>query len=291
MYMGIVFACIALFSWGFGDFLIQRSARKFGDVIALFFITAFAGIFLFPFVYRDFFSLLADKDPSILILLFFATAVIFIASILDFEALRIGKISVIEPIYAFEIIVTASLSAFIIQEKLGFVQIALIAILTTGILLVSLKTTAHLKKIRWERGVMYAILATLAMGGVNFLFGVGSRESHPLLVNWFTSFGMAVVLFVYILRTGQFSALKKNFLKHKRLVLGVSLLDNLAWIAFAYSTLSIPIAIATGISESYIALAALLGITFNKEILKPHQYVGLAVTLLAAVSLAFTISE
>ena len=49
-----------------------------------------------------------------------------------------------------------------------------------------------------------------------------------------------------------------------------SFIDNLAWVAFAYATLYVPIAIATGISESYIALAAALGIIINKEKLKKH---------------------
>lgn len=288
-FMGITFAFIALVSWGLGDFLIQRSARKFGDVIALFCVTAFAGIVLFPFVFRDLFSLVASGDPGTIFLLILTTGVIFFASLFDFEALRIGKISVIEPIYAFEIIVTATLSALIIKEQLNYTQMLLVFFVVVGIMLVSLKSFSHLKTIKWEKGVAYAILATLAMGGANFLFGVGSRESHPLLVNWFTSFGMASVLFVYIIKTGKLNILKKDIQKHAPLIFGVSIIDNIAWIAFAYSTLSIPIAIATSISESYIVLAALLGLTLNREKLQSHQYVGLAVTPIAAILLSLTL--
>lgn len=287
--MGIAFAFLALISWGIGDFLIQKSARKFGNIIALFFITAFAGIGLFPFIYQYLFSLSIQGDLGTLLLLLLTTAVIFVASILDFEALRIGKLSVIEPIYAFEIIITAMLSAVIIGEKLNYLQIFLVFILTIGILLVSLKTTAHLKKIKWEKGVAYAILATLAMGSANFLFGVGSRDSHPLLVNWFVSFGIASVLLIYLIRTHRLGMLRDDFKKHTALILGVSFVDNMAWIAFAYSTLSIPIAIATSISESYIIIAALLGLTFNREKLKRHQYIGLALTPIAAILLAVTL--
>ncbi len=287
--MGIGFGFIALVSWGVGDFLIQRSARKFGNVIALFCITAFAGIALFPFVYRDLFSLIAGGDPGTIMLLVLTTAVIFFASLFDFEALRIGKISVIEPIYAFEIIVTASLSALIIGEHLNYLQMLLILFVTIGIILASLKSLSHLKTIKWERGVAYALLATLAMGGASFLFGVGSRESHPLMVNWFTSFGMASVLLIYIIRSGKLALLKNDLQKHAPLILGVSIIDNIAWISFAYSTLSIPIAIATSISESYIVLAALLGLTLNREKLKSHQYVGLAVTPVAAILLSLTL--
>lgn len=289
--MGIVFAFIALISWGVGDFLIQRSARKFGDAIALFFITAFATIVLLPFVYKDVLSLITHRDPATMMVLLLATLVIFFASIFDFEALRIGKISAIEPIYAFEIIITASLGALLIREQLSYVQIMLVACLTGGIILVSLKSMSHLKTMKWERGVLYAVIATIGMGGANFLFGVGSRASNPLLVNWFTSFGMALILTMYLIKKKQFLVVKKDIKKNGPLILGVSVIDNLAWIAFTYSTLTIPIAISTGISESYIALAALLGLTFNKEKLKSHQLVGLGTTLVAAILLAFTLKQ
>ena len=286
---GITFAFIALISWGIGDFLIQRSARKFGDVISLFCITAFASIVLLPFVVGDIISLISEGDRSTFFLLLITTGVILFASLFDFEALRIGKIAVIEPIYAFEIIITAALGALLIREQLSVMQMALIGIITLGIGLISLKSFSHLKTITWERGVAFALLATLAMGGANFLFGVGSRESHPLLVNWFTSFGMASVLFIYMMRTGLLETLRLDLKKYSRLILSVSVIDNIAWVSFAYSTLYMPIAISTGISESYITLAALLGLIVNREKLKKHQYAGLVITPLAAVLLAFTL--
>ena len=286
---GVIFAFIALISWGIGDFLIQRSARKFGDAISLFFITAFAAIVLFPFVITDLFSLVQEGDQGTLLLLLLTTAVILFASLFDFEALRIGKIAVIEPIYAFEIIITATLGSLIIREHLSSTQILLIIAITIGIALVSLKGFAHLKTIKWEKGVVYALLATCAMGGANFLFGVGSRETHPLLINWFTSFGMASVLFVYLFRSGKLGLIKKDLQRYAPLIFSVSIIDNIAWVSFAYSTLTIPIAISTGISESYITLAALLGLIVNREKLKAHQYAGLVVTPVAAVLLALTL--
>ncbi len=63
-------------------------------------------------------------------------------------------------------------------------------------------------------------------------------------------------------------------------------MDNLAWIMYAYSMVLIPIAIATGITESYIALTAMLGIVINKEKLRPHQWVGLALCIVSAIALA-----
>ena len=47
--MGILLAITALIAWGLGDFLIERSARKFGDWVALFYMTSFGAIVLSPF--------------------------------------------------------------------------------------------------------------------------------------------------------------------------------------------------------------------------------------------------
>jgi uncharacterized membrane protein len=67
--------------------------------------------------------------------------------------------------------------------------------------------------------------------------------------------------------------------------------DNAAWIAYSYSTLYIPITIAISISEGYIALAALLGLIFNKEKLNKHQYLGLILAIISAVVLAMITPE
>src|ERR1051325_6628061 len=102
--MGIIFALAALLFWGIGDFLIQRSTRRFGDWIALFFISLLGTVFIFPFIYHD----LSNFDIKSTVL-WTASIIIFLAALLDFEALKIGKISVIEPIYAFEVMITVFL--------------------------------------------------------------------------------------------------------------------------------------------------------------------------------------
>jgi uncharacterized membrane protein len=73
---------------------------------------------------------------------------------------------------------------------------------------------------------------------------------------------------------------------NSRLIVSVGFIDNLAWVAFCYAALYIPIAIAISISESYIVLAALLGMKFNQEKLKSHQKLGLVLTVAAAIILA-----
>jgi uncharacterized membrane protein len=272
--MGLIFTFTALVCWGFGDFLIQKCTRKFGDWLSLFYIAAFVTLGLLPFIYQN------------LISSFHHPLKLFLLLLLDLEALKLGKISVVEPIYAFEISVTAALSVFVIKESLSGGQILLIGSLLIGIILLSIKNFSDLKNVKLEKGIWYAISATVFMGIVNVIFGIGARTTDPLLINWVTSLIMAIAALIYLINKKQTKKIISEFKKNKALILKTVIIDNLAWIAFAYSTLYIPIAITTSISEGYIGLAAGLGLIFNKEKLKAHQFVGLIVVIASVIVLA-----
>ena len=283
--MGIAFAFTALVCWGIGDFLIQKSSRAFGKWAALFFVTATASVVLLPFVYNDIPRVFSMNRG--LIILVVSSLAMFVASLFDFEALRQGKISIVEPIYAFEIPVTGILAALVIGELLSFNQAVMIAGVVIGIFLVSLKSFSNLKHIKLEKGVVLAFLSAIGMGSTNFLFGMGAREVNPLMINWFTSFFVAMITLIYISLHSKRGEIINDWRTNKKLIVAVGLIDNAAWVAYSYSTLFIPITIATGISEAYIALGALLGLLLNKEKLSPHQVFGLLLTVTCAIILAF----
>jgi drug/metabolite transporter (DMT)-like permease len=281
--MGILLAFTAMLAWGVGDFLIQKSTRKFGDWIALFYITAFGSIVLFPFVYQE----IAAAVSVHAVLLFIASFVVLGAALLDFEAFRVGKISVVEPMYALEIPTVATLAAYIIHERLSIPQIFFVTILIIGIFLISIRNFDYFKNFKPEKGIWYALLGAIAMGAANFLFGLGSREINPLMINWFTNIFITFIALIYLISASRLGEVADGFKKNKKFILNVSFLDNLAWVAFSYATLFIPIAIATGLSEGYIALAAGLGLWFNAEKLKRHQWIGLVLALSSVIILSF----
>lgn len=74
--------------------------------------------------------------------------------------------------------------------------------------------------------------------------------------------------------------------KHRSLILCQSMLDTAAWTAYAYAMTLIPIAIATTISETYIAVAVLLGIKVSKERLKSHQKIGVIMAITGVILLS-----
>ncbi|MFH0818844.1 MAG: DMT family transporter [Patescibacteria group bacterium] len=282
--MGLLFAFIALLCWGVGDFMIQRSARKIGSWAAMFFIGLMASIILFPFIYKEIADTLIDGNN--LFLLFTMSVVMLVASWLFFESLRIGKISVIDPILAMELPVTVILALFILREKINLEQGVLIIIIIGSIFLLSVKQFKNLHKIHLEKGVGLAMLAMAGMGIANFFFGVCARETSPLMVVWFTSGFISIVTIITFIAQKRTHELFLNWCENRKLLLSVGFIDNMAWIAFAYSVLYIPIAIATSISESYVIIAAGLGLYLNKERLKKHQIIGLGACVIAVIFLA-----
>src|SRR4051812_16800785 len=115
--IGIALAFVAMLCWGFGDFFIQRATRKIGDWESLFVITFIGAVILLPFVYKDLPALLLRNEKNFMILLACAV-ILFVAALLDFEALKGGKLAVVEPLWSFEIPASAFLAFFILGERL-----------------------------------------------------------------------------------------------------------------------------------------------------------------------------
>ena len=93
MQIGIILIIVTILCWGFGDFFIQKSTRKMGDWESLFIITAFGFVILSPLVLSDIWEIFVDFR-SLLILLV-GGLIMFIAALIDFEALKKGKLAII----------------------------------------------------------------------------------------------------------------------------------------------------------------------------------------------------
>lgn len=287
--LGILFALLALFSWSIGDFSVQRAVRVFGDFKTLLYIGVIGVLSLLPFVYKEVVPLFLSTRG--LVILTLAGVVIFFAALFDFEALKRGKLSVVEPILALELPITIGLSLFFWHESLSAVQYILAGTTFAGILLVvSSKAGKGDTKHIWEKGVILAGAGSVIMGLVNFLVGVSSQTTSPLLTIWYTNLVFSFLCLIYLILKKDLKSIPGDIREKPRELLMVGIFDNAAWIFFAFATFYISISLATTISESYVALAALLGLWVNKEKLERHQLWGVAITV-ASVLFLSAISE
>lgn len=284
--LGILFAIGALLCWAFGDFYIQRTSRKIGIWKSLFFIALIGTLALSPFIADEISAAL--NNPRQLIIMTLAGVVMFFAALFDFEALKQGKFAIIEPILGIELPLTVALSVVFWQEQLSVQQALLIGIVFIGLILTVTINTKHLQyhKRILEKGVILAGLGAIGMGLTNFLAGVASQEVSPLMAYWFISLEILILCLVYLISTKQMSTLIRDYKKHTALILSEGILDNLAWILYMYAVMYIPISIAITISESYIALGVLLGLVINREKLRKHQKLGVALTVIGVIILA-----
>jgi len=277
---------------GFGDFLIQKSSRKMGDWETLFIISFVGVLMLSPFVWGSLVKVFVSDSFTALLILIGCSIVFFIASLLDFESLKIGKISVVEPIWSTEIIVSAFLAYFILSESMGFYEIVLVALLISGLILVSIKEKGKLvfKNFFFEKGVVVAFVASMIMGSANFMIGLGARITDPIVLYFFVSVVCSALCLIYIIYKGLFYRMVTDIRNNFKLVLTMSITDNIAWIAFAVAMSLAPIGIAVAISESYIIISVILGIIISREKLQLHQKVGLIFALFSAITLAVIIT-
>lgn len=284
--LGIILAFVAMLCWGFGDFFIQKSTRKFGDWETLFIITLAGAIILLPFVYKDIPGVFSSFDKRLLLLIASSIILLF-AALFEFESLKQGKLSVVEPIWSMEIPVSAFLAFLLLKETISSLQIILVVSLILSLILVSLRSYHLSKRIWLEKAAFLALLAAFMMGAANFFIGWGSRETSALLAKWFVDASVALIAFIYLYFTKRIHKMELDLKLNKGLLLGMCLLDNSAWVAFGFAMVLTKISIAVALSESYIILTVLLGMFVSKEKLAPHQKFGLAIAIISAIALAY----
>ncbi len=283
--LSLVFAFCAMIFWGIGDSLIQKTTRRIGNLETLAYIGVFSTIMLLPVAIPEF-HLLADSRNLLLVLAL--GLVTFIAALLNFESLKQGKLSVVDVVLEFELPVTIALGFFFFGERLSLVQTGIIVLIFVGIVLIAAKSFRHFVS-RIERGVLIALVGAVFMGMVNFLIATTAKTVSPIMAVWangliFTS----ICLVVMIRREGLYKFIN-NGRQFKWLIIAMGFADTLAWMSYSFSVLKQKISLITAITESYPAVAMFIGVYFNKERIRWHQYLGALLALTASFLLAITI--
>ncbi len=279
---GVFLSLVALVAWGVGDFLIQRTTRLVGSAKALFFIGVVAFVALLPFVFVE----LPHLTVANFTLLATLSVVVILGAAFDFEALRKGKIAVIEPVVGLELPMTVIMTVIFLGESFTPLQIFLMVLVFGGTALTVTRDIKHLTRL-FEKGVLLAFLAAVGTALTSVMVGFSSQEISPLVSIWFSHGTLALVSGIVILSSGGMRSILKDIIKNPVTIGSQSVLDNVAWIAFAFAATMIPISIATTISGGYVALGVLLGIFVSREKVKTHQALGIAFVSIGVIVLSY----
>jgi len=283
--IGIILAFCAMLCWGIGDFMIQKNVRKEGNIQSLLFIGIIGLIGLLPFVWKDIPSLFYLPNFILILVLGLLT---FAAAVFDFEALKSGKISVVEIVFEIELLVTILLGMFIFKERLTGYQWITITLIFIGIIMMAVKDY-HLKnpKIFLERGVLIGLVGSIFMGSVNFLTASSARTISPIMAVWGPALIFSLLSLILIGKREGFKKMKTNIFKYKYIILIMGIFDTLAWVTYAFATTFREVGIITAITESYPAICIMLRVWINKEKVNWHQYLGAGLALTCSFILGF----
>ncbi len=287
--LAVLIAFGAMICWGVGDFLIQRSTRKIGDVESLAWIGIIGSIGLLPFVIREFSLITTWAQAGVLGILGLVT---FFAALANFEALKKGKLSVIEIVMTLELPITILLAVLFFQESFTLIQGSAVLLVFFGVILIATERFSHFKNMLkgLEKGVMLALFGAISMGVVNFLTGTSAKSISPLLAIW-VPWAIFTVMCLVVIQTRRrgIGIFKQHWRQHRMLIIAMGVFDTLAWLLYAFAVEGKEIALTVAITESYPTVALFLGLWFNKEKINWHQYCGAALALGASVWLGFTV--
>ncbi len=272
-----------MLSWGFGDFFIQKGTRKIGDVETLAWIGIFGSIGLVPFIYNDLTLVLERSNFLILLSLGVVT---FLVGIMNFEALRRGKLSVVEVLLELELPITVILGIFFLREHLTLTQVLILCFIFVGILMIALKPGQVRGRHFFEKGAVLALGAAIGYGLINFLTAVGAKEIAPLLTIWCTWVTFTVICLGYLFAKGRIKSFAHQFSKYTTLIIAMGVIDTVAWIFFALALENKELAVTIAITESYPAVSLFLGSVVNKEKIATIQFFGAFLTIVASIVMA-----
>lgn len=280
----VIFAFLAMLFWGIEDFVAQKTARKIGDLESLAAIMIIGTIILFPFAVKDFKMLFSAQT----ILIFLIVSVIhFIGGLFYFESLKEGKLSVIDVIFEFELPITIILSLIFFKENLSVLQFFLVGIIFVGIFLIATKSFSHLK-IKFEKGLFIALIAAFFMALINFGSAYSVRITSPILTLWIIWAVNSIFCIIYLTYKNKFNFCKNCWkIKWKVLIIGIT--ATFAWLFYFIAIRKNELAIITAITEAYPVISITLGLLINNEKIKWQQYLGMALSLISAIILSFSI--
>lgn len=280
----IIFAFISFLGWGTGDIFTTFATRKIGSYNTSFygyFFGLLLASFLIPFVN-------GWQNFSFSMILF--TIILSIIQILAFfaynEGLKIGNSSLIGTIAGAFTSLVVILSLIFLNEHLTFLEIISIIVIFVGLFLSSI----HISDLRKRKSIMNrgVVLALLAMIGwaIYFTFiKIPIKEAGYFWPTYVTS----IVGSLFFLLSGpkRLKMPKIGIRSGFPAVFMASALLTIGSFSFNFAISKGLSSIVAPIAGAYPALFALLAYFIFKDPIRNQQKLGMVVTLVGIVLLAY----
>jgi len=290
-YASIATGLTAAFCWGTADYMSRSQSERVGyyrTIIYSQMVTLVAVLILIPIISPNL------TFPVYPVLALIGAGVInFVAFIFLYRAFHRGVVSVVAPVVYTYPAVTAVLAVLILGASLSVIQVAALACIVAGVVLLSTRFSELYAYLRGAgapnltKGVGLAVGASLCFGMV--YIGIG-----------YAAPSVSVVLPVMFLRIIAISAgfllapVLKQEAKPTRLVLSktmiaMGILEAFGFLAFTFGieAAGSALPVVTALSGMGGAVAASYGLAFLKERLEPNQLLGVLLSLAGVFALLY----
>ncbi len=182
-------------------------------------------------------------------------------------------------------LLSAAAGVLFLGEKPSLVAGAGIALMITGIYLITGKATSQAEP-RDKNTVLYALLCggTIALYTVLDKISVGRLGTPPLLLDWGTNFGRFLILTPAALRN--VSGIKEEWKLHRKEALGVALLSPFAYILVLTAMATAPVSYIAPAREISILIGTIMGTRLLSEQQAKARITGTAAMVVALIALA-----
>lgn len=281
----ILFAIIAFFGWGTGDIFTTLGSRKIGSFNASFYGYFFGLILSSLYIPFAISSLHAITLPMLLLTIFLSIVQLF-AFLAYNEGLKIGNSSLVGTIAGAFTSIVVIFSLLFLGERLSTQQVLSIVVVFVGLLLSSIDLSSLRKsKTIINKGTVFALIAMIGWA-VSFTFiKLPVKESGFFWPSYITTITGTLCFFIF-----GFKRIKKPKINLKSgfpAVFMSGLLLSIGSFAFNSAIDRGLSSIVAPISGAYPALFALLAYLIFKDPITKQQRIGMIVTLLGIILLAY----
>ncbi len=275
--MGVLSGLVAMFGWGGADFLAALSSRKIGNVLTLWWMQVVGFLVALLYLTFNFATLRFEELPKFVFLLILVALFQLVAYLAFYRGLEIAQVSLVSPLGASWLVVTALLSVIFYGEILRANQVLAIFLIVVGIFLLSvdLRTLFRGKGLALLTGVPEGLVAMLGWGISLFLIVPASRS-----LGWFLpvlTFKLTIILLLggYLCLSGKLIKMKYQSSTLK-LLFFIGVLDMVAHMSYSYGVGGSYASIVAAVSGAFALVTVVLAKIFLKE--KTDLFQGLGIT-------------
>lgn len=271
--MGILFGLTAALCWGIGDFVITRATRTIGALPTMFYVQLTGLLLIGLLTFTQ--SALTAIETEVWVTTVGIGLTNMAATLCLYRAFAVGTLSLVSPIASGFAVVTALL-ALLSGERPDPLALAGAVLLIGGVVVVS-RSPGHNREARSLAGVPAALGAALGYGVSFWALGFVT----PVLgAVWPVVITRSVALTATVLLLSRRGGLPLRVPRAVwPFVIGASLFDTVAFVAFNYGISLDYTAIVTALASLFSAVTVMLAWLFLRERLSAGQWAGVLVIL------------